>query len=220
MLQCWVLCLVLGMCLVHNSLSQSGEDETEMGSGEPFAVFYSNRSREQEKEPRKAVTLEPESSSDQCSITFHTTQQPVSSSPCSARKDQRVSWEEELSYLNKLAHSNKVLMESLIYTASSEVGEEKYQEVISEAIVGIREDNLKFDGVVKKVLDEFEMQLEGDLDGAQKVKEEYLIVEQMLRSTERIAKKLERASQDLYSSLTKLSDKSLSDKSPSFSFHN
>ncbi|RXM28161.1 Neuronal acetylcholine receptor subunit alpha-2 [Acipenser ruthenus] len=139
-----------------------------MGSGEPFAVFYSSHTREQEKEPRKAVTLKPKSSSDQCSITFHTTRQPGSSSPCSARKDQRVSCEEELSYLNKIAHSNKVLMESLIYTASSEVGEEKYQEVISEAIVGIREDNLKFDGVVKKVLDEFEMQLEGDLDGAEK----------------------------------------------------
>ncbi|MGH0151610.1 UNVERIFIED_CONTAM: hypothetical protein FKN15_051618 [Acipenser sinensis] len=146
-----------------------------MGSGEPFAIFYSSHTREQEKEPRKAVTLEPVSSSDQCSITFHTTRQPGSSSPCSARKDQRVSWEEELSYLNRIAHSNKVLMESLIYTASAEVGEEKYQEVISEAIVGIREDNLKFDGVVKKVLDEFEMQLEGDLDGAENADGEFAV---------------------------------------------
>ncbi|KAK6489411.1 hypothetical protein HHUSO_G6192 [Huso huso] len=210
MLQCQVLCLVLGMCLVPNSLSQSREDETEMGSREPLAVFYFNRTREQEREPRKAVTLEPESSSDQCSITFHTTRQPGSSSPCSARKDQRVSWEEELSYLKKIAHSNKVLMESLIYTASSEVGEERYQEVVSEAIMGIREDNLKFDGVVKKVVDEFETQFQGHLDGTQKVKEEYLIIEQMLHSTERIAKKLESASQDLYSSLTKHSVRSLS----------
>ncbi|KAK1171185.1 hypothetical protein AOXY_G5915 [Acipenser oxyrinchus oxyrinchus] len=202
MLQCRVLCLVLGMCLVPNSLSQSREDETEMGSREPLAVFYFNRTREQEREPRKAVT--------QCSITFHTTRQPGSSSPCSARKDQRVSWEEELSYLKKIAHSNKVLMEILIYTASSEVGEERYQKVISEAIMGIREDNLKFDGVVKKVVDEFETQFQGHLDGTQKVKEEYLIIEQMLHSTERIAKKLESASQDLYSSLTKHSVRSLS----------
>ncbi|XP_066566482.1 uncharacterized protein LOC136753983 [Amia ocellicauda] len=202
----WVLCVVLGSSWVLRSLSQSGNGDIDVGSGDPFKSLRSNHTEELEKEPERAVRYESDISS--CSVNFHTAQSRLWGS---SRQEVKA-WEEELKYLKEILHGNQVSMDSLIHTISTEVGELRYQEVIEESITGIKEENLNCDRVVNKVMEEFKTQLEGEepssAEGALKVKEEYLSIEGMLHTAETIAQKLESASQALYSSLKRQLGKS------------
>ena len=57
-------------------------------------------------------------------------------------------------------------MENLIQYVGAELGEQSYEDVIQENVVGIRDDHLSCDGLVKKVAEDLEGQLEGDVEEA------------------------------------------------------
>nr|XP_046155167.1 uncharacterized protein si:ch211-142k18.1 [Oncorhynchus gorbuscha] len=92
---------------------------------------------------------------DECSVHFSTSQ-------ASARrlKAQR----EELAYLKAIQHGNQAVVENLVQYIGAELGEEQsYEDVIEENIVGIREEQQSCNGVVQKVMEDLEGQLEGDV---------------------------------------------------------
>ncbi|XP_015207844.1 uncharacterized protein [Lepisosteus oculatus] len=208
MLLWWMLYMFLVVTQVPCSVSQSGQGDGEDGSSDPFITLNSSLTEEMVNDQRRALEYKPDP--DGCSINFKTAHR----GPCGASGQQVRDWEDELTYLKEILHGNQAIVDSLTQTISSEIGELKYQEVIEESIISIKEDNLNCDKVVKKVLLELETQLEGDearsLEGVQKVKEDYLIIEEMLHAAETTAKKLESTIQPLYSSLTKQSLKGLS----------
>lgn len=53
-------------------------------------------------------------------------------------------------------------MENLVQFVGAEMGDQRYEEVIQENIVGIREDHVGCESVVTKAVEELESQLEGD----------------------------------------------------------
>ncbi|XP_036405094.1 uncharacterized protein si:ch211-142k18.1 [Megalops cyprinoides] len=199
MLLHWVLGIVVGVSLVTTSLSQSGDGE--WGSGDPLLAPNHNFTGVPRDQPADSA---PQYTPDSCSMHFHTC-------PTSPRwlRAQR----EELSYLRAIQHGNQAVMENLIQYVSAEMGEQRYQEVIQENIAGIKEDHLTCEGIVQKITENLETQLEGEalesLAEAQKIKEESLAFEDMLRTAADIAKRLESSSQALYASFTKQLKKTL-----------
>ena len=94
---------------------------------------------------------------DECTVHFHT-----SRAGSRSHKDQR----EDLTYLKAIQHGNQAVMENLIQYVGAELGEQRYEDVIQENVVGIRDDHLSCDGLVKKVAEDLEGQLEGDVEEA------------------------------------------------------
>ncbi|KAJ8409157.1 hypothetical protein AAFF_G00241780 [Aldrovandia affinis] len=195
---CWVLKVLFVISMVTLSLSQSGDGE--WGSGDiPHSVLTHNTTRELGDEPTDS-RAPPVTGSNRgsCSALFHTCP-----GPARWLRVQR----EELSYLRAIQHGNQAVMENLIQYVSAEMGEQRYQDLIQDNVVGIREDHLSCQGVVQKITDNLETQLEGEaletLGEAQKIKEESLAFEEMLRAAADIANKLEVSFQALRSSFTK-----------------
>ncbi|XP_041725998.1 uncharacterized protein si:ch211-142k18.1 isoform X1 [Coregonus clupeaformis] len=147
--------------------------------------------------PKPVLHYEPEP--DECSVHFSTSQ-------ASARrlKAQR----EELAYLKAIQHGNQAVVENLVQYVGAELGEgQRYEDVIEENIVGIREEQQSCNGVVQKVVEDLDGQLEGDvleaLAGILKIKEESLAFEGLLQATADIAMRLDSLSQTLHASFTK-----------------
>ncbi|KAI1897983.1 hypothetical protein AGOR_G00088910 [Albula goreensis] len=190
----WVLGVLVSVSMVIVGLSQSGDGE--WGSGDsPHLVLTHNSTQDPRDQP---VEGGGDGNSERCSSLFHTC-------PASARwlRAQR----EELSYLRAIHHANQAVMENLIQYISAEMGEQPYQQVIQENVAGIREDHASCQGVVEKITDNLETQLEGEaletLAEAKKIKEESLAFEDMLQTATEIANKLEISSQALHASFTK-----------------
>lgn len=101
-----------------------------------------------------SMTLLSNLQPDKCSVHFNT-------NAASARrlKAQR----EELAYLEQIQHGNKAVMENLVQYVGAELGDHSYTDVIQENIAGIREDHTSCQGVVEKIVDDLEKQLEGDV---------------------------------------------------------
>ncbi|XP_052391839.1 uncharacterized protein LOC127938949 [Carassius gibelio] len=135
----------------------------------------------------------PDTESGDCYVHFHTSQ--VMSRQLRASR-------EEVAYLKALQHGNQAVMENLVQFVGAEMGDQRYEEVIQENIVGIREDHVSCESVVTKAAEELESQLEGDaqatLAGIQKIKKESLVFEEMLRASTDIASRLESSSRALH----------------------
>ncbi|XP_043074719.1 uncharacterized protein si:ch211-142k18.1 [Puntigrus tetrazona] len=135
----------------------------------------------------------PETEGGDCYVNFHTSQ--VTSRRLRA-------FREEVTYLKALQHGNQAVMENLVQFVGAEMGDQRYEEVIQENVVGIREDHVSCESVVTKAAEELESQLEGDaqatLAGIQKIKEESLAFEEMLRTATDIATRLESSSRTLH----------------------
>lgn len=135
---------------------------------------------------------------DKCSVYFST-------NPILARrlKAQR----EELAYLQAIQHGNKAVMENLVQFVGDELGDQRYEDVIKENVIGIQEDQKSCHEVVEKAEEDLKKQLEGDvldsLSGMQKIREESLAFEDMLRAAVDIASRLESTAQALHGSFAK-----------------
>lgn len=98
-------------------------------------------------------------------------------------------------------------MESLEQFVGAELGDLSYEDVIKENILGIHEDQKNCHEVVEKAEEDLEKQLEGEVSGViagmQKIRQESLAFEDMLRTAADIANRLEISSQVLHASFTK-----------------
>ncbi|CAG5928093.1 unnamed protein product [Menidia menidia] len=147
--------------------------------------------------PSPPLHFEPQP--DKCSVHFSTNAAAV------AR--QLKAHREELTYLQAIQHGNKAVVENLEQFVGAELGDQSYEDVIKENIIGIQEDHKSCNEVVGKAEVDLKKQLEGDVldssDGMQKIREESLAFEDMLRTTAGIASRLESSSQALQASLTR-----------------
>ncbi|KAM3602353.1 uncharacterized protein V6R79_002556 [Siganus canaliculatus] len=148
--------------------------------------------------PSPSTTLQYEPHPDKCSVHFST-------SGASARRLK--AQKEELAYLQAIQHGNRAVMENLAQFVGAELGDQSYEDVIKENIIGIQEDQKSCHEVVEKAEEDLKKQLEGDASGAaagmQKIREESLAFEDMLRAATVMANRLEISSQALHASFTK-----------------
>ncbi|XP_076873023.1 uncharacterized protein LOC143522919 [Brachyhypopomus gauderio] len=213
---CQALAAVLLISLLMRVWSQSGDTE-DWGSGSMLEAVLPNASTillhtHDPAGPGNTYWAKPlfqaiqESTADDCSVHFQTSQ---------AMYRRLRAAREEVAYLKALQHGNQAVVENLVQFVGAEMGEQSYQEVIQENIVGIREDHASSEGVVKKAAEELEDQLEGDIAnaqaGIQKIKEQSLAFEQMLRAAADIASRLESSSRTLHTALTEQLRKSTRD---------
>ncbi|XP_070844006.1 uncharacterized protein [Chaetodon trifascialis] len=148
--------------------------------------------------PSSSPTLQYEPQPDKCSVHFST-------NSASARRLK--AQKEEVAYLQAIQHGNKAVMENLVQFVGAELGDQRYEDVIKENILGIQEDHKNCHGVVEKAEEDLEKQLEGEASGAltgmQKIREESLAFEDMLHAAADIANRLEISSKALHASFTK-----------------
>lgn len=166
---CWtplILALTPMLSLIH---CQSGDGDGDWGSG--FDIHSSNHSAQavgdepvrmknsQEWETSSVFSplvlnmLHPDPQPDRCSVHFTTDK--VLLRMLKAQK-------EELAYLQAVQRGNQAMVENLVQFLGSEVGEQSYEDVIRENVIGIREEQKKCHEVVGKAEEDLEKQLEGD----------------------------------------------------------
>ncbi|XP_039980691.1 uncharacterized protein si:ch211-142k18.1 [Xiphias gladius] len=147
--------------------------------------------------PSPSSTLHYEPQPDKCSVHFST-------NTASARRLK--AQKEELAYLQAIQRGNEAVMENLVQFVEAELGDQSYEDVIKENVIGIQEDHKSCHEAVEKAEEDLEKQLEGDvLDapaGMQKIREESLAFEDMLRAATDIANRLQSSSQALQASFT------------------
>nr|XP_046228616.1 uncharacterized protein si:ch211-142k18.1 [Scatophagus argus] len=148
--------------------------------------------------PSSLPTLQYEPHPDKCSVHFSTN---------AALLRRQKAQKEELAYLQAIQHGNKAVIENLAQFVGAELGDQSYEDVIKENIIGIQEDQKSCHEVVEKAEEDLEKQLEGEVSsaitGMQKIREESRAFEDMLRAAADIANRLEISSQVLHASFTK-----------------
>ncbi|TNM94980.1 hypothetical protein fugu_017739 [Takifugu bimaculatus] len=139
--------------------------------------------------------LQAEHQLDRCSVHFSTSSRRLKAD------------NEQLAYMHTVQHGNKAVMDNLLQFVGAELGDERYEDVIKENIIGIQEDQKTCHEVVKKAEDDMQEQLEGEavalLTGMKKIREESKAFEDMLHATIGIADRLEISSKVLQSAFTK-----------------
>lgn len=191
--------------LVMPVYCQSG-DNGEWGSGDVSGTVVTGNSStsifhavgDEPDRTRPVFQSLSETEGGDCYVNFHTSQ---------VMSRRLRAFREEVAYLKALQHGNQAVMENLVQFVGAEMGDQRYEEVIQENIVGIREDHMSCESVVTKAAEELESQLEGDaqstLAGIQKIKEESLSFEEMLRTATDIATRLESSSRTLHVEMIK-----------------
>lgn len=218
-----MLAILLWVSTATPALGQSGDGESGSGFDVSMAMTSGNTSLHEipvTPPPSPSQPSPPQPSPSQPSPTQPTTAPPLptlvyepSPDACSvhfqtSRAASRIlkAQTEELAYLKVIQHGNQAVMESLVQYVGAELGERSYEDVIQEDLLGIREDHVSCEEVVEKVAEDLEGQLQGDVPevmaGMQKIKEESLAFEGMLRATADIARRLEVSSQALHASFT------------------
>ncbi|XP_061742117.1 uncharacterized protein LOC133542231 [Nerophis ophidion] len=202
----WVPFVLALVSMAIPTISQSGDGD--YGSG--FDIYPSITATDG---PLQSVADEPARvknnpvSPDVSSSPLHqqTCAVHFSTSDVSARKLK--AQREELAYLQAMQHANKAVMENLVQYVGAEVGHESYEEVIRANMVGILEDHKSCLEVTEKAEEDLKKQLQGNvldtLAGMQKIHDESLAFEDMLRAAFDMAKRLESLSQTLHASFTK-----------------
>lgn len=107
--------------------------------------------------PSPSPTLQYEPQPDKCSVHFST------NAALARRLKAQI---EELAYLQAIQHGNKAVMENLAQFVGAELGDQSYEDVIKENIIGIQEDQKSCHEVVEKAEEDLEKQLEGEASGA------------------------------------------------------
>ncbi|XP_040920544.1 uncharacterized protein si:ch211-142k18.1 [Toxotes jaculatrix] len=216
MWRCWMPFILAWVSMGTPMLCQSGDGDWGSGFGIYSAVMATNDTSQAVGDeparmknnhdwiasaafsPSPSPTLHFEPHPDKCSVHFST-------NTASARRLK--AQKEELAYLQAIKRGNEAVMENLVQFVEAELGEQSYEDVIKENIIGIQEDHKSCHEVVEKAEEDLEKQLEGDvLDafaGMQKIREESLAFEDMLRTAVDIANRLETTSQALQASFTK-----------------
>ncbi|XP_068580697.1 uncharacterized protein si:ch211-142k18.1 [Cebidichthys violaceus] len=176
--------------MAANDTSQAvGDEPVRMGNNQ-------DRITSAASPPSLSPTLRYERQPDKCSVHFSTS--ATSARRLKARR-------EELAYLRAIQHGNKAVMENLVQFVGAELGDQSYEDVIKENVIGIAEDNKRCHEAVQKAEEDLEKQLEGEVlnAGMQKIREESLAFEDLLRVAADIATRLEVSSQALHASFTK-----------------
>ncbi|XP_017282769.1 uncharacterized protein si:ch211-142k18.1 [Kryptolebias marmoratus] len=136
---------------------------------------------------------------DECSVHFGT------NSAASARRLR--AQKEELARLKAIQRGNKAVVENLEQFVGGELGDQSYEDMIKDNIAGIQEDQKGCSEVMEKAEDGLKRQLEGDglnaFTGMQKIREESLVFEDMLRAAADTASRLERSSRALRASFSR-----------------
>ncbi|MEE6477121.1 hypothetical protein FKM82_011362 [Ascaphus truei] len=185
MWQRFVLSTVLRLWLVIScSSGQSGDEElADLGSG-----FIIDTLRDQPKEPHS----NPQDTN-QCHLTFVTSLQQS----C-REQDTPPVLKEDVAYLQSLLQDSNRILQSLKYTVNADAQELGYQEVISEHNKGIQEDNKEFYGILNKVMQELNTQIEEDSpEEKKKLRKTFRMMDHLLQTTSRLAENLDKASHDL-----------------------
>ncbi|XP_044026018.1 uncharacterized protein si:ch211-142k18.1 [Siniperca chuatsi] len=214
MWHCWMPFILAWVSMGTPTLCQSGDwgsgfdiysaimatNDTSQAIGDEPARMRNNQdgitSAVSSSSPSPTLLYEPQP--DKCSVHFST-------NAASARRLK--AQKEELAYLQAIQDGNKVVMENMEQFVGSEMGDQSYEDVIKENIIGIQEDQKSCHEVVEKAEEDLEKQLKGEVLGAlagmQKIREESLAFEDMLRAAGDIANRLEISSQALHVSFTK-----------------
>ena len=108
-----------------------------------------------EPAPSPSPSLHNEPQPDKCSVHFSTN----AAASAQRLKAQR----EELVYLQAIQRGNKAVMENLEQFVGAELGDQSYEDVIKENIIGIQEDHKSCKEVMEKAEEDLEKQLEGDI---------------------------------------------------------
>lgn len=103
--------------------------------------------------PSPSPTLHYDPQPDKCSVHFST-------NTASARRLK--AQKEELAYLQAIQYGNQAVMENLVQYVGAELGDQSYEDVIKENIIGIQDENKSCHEVVEKAEEDLEKQLEGD----------------------------------------------------------
>ncbi|XP_069552759.1 uncharacterized protein [Brachyistius frenatus] len=216
MWHCWMTCILAWVSMATPTLCQSGDGDWGSGFDVYSAIMATNDTLQAVGDEPARVKKDHDWSTSAAfspppSPEFHFEPQPdkcsvhFSTNAASARrlKAQR----EELAYLQAIQHGNKAVMENLVQFVGAELGDQSYEDVIKENVIGIQEDHKSCHEEVEKAEEDLEKQLEGDvmdtLAGMQKIREESLAFEEMLRAAADIASRLESSSQALHASFTK-----------------
>jgi len=146
--------------LVMPVYCQSGDDG-ELGSGDISGPVVTGNSSapifhapgDEPDRTRPLFQTLSETEGGDCYVHFHTGQ---------VMTRRLRAFREEVAYLKALQHGNQAVMENLVQFVGAEMGDQRYEEVIQENIVGIREDHVSCETVVTKAAEEMESQLEGD----------------------------------------------------------
>ncbi|MED6275137.1 hypothetical protein CHARACLAT_023494 [Characodon lateralis] len=110
----------------------------------------------------------------------------------------------ELDHLRAIQGGNKAVVENLEQFVGAQLGDQKYEDVIKENIIGIQEDYKGCKEDLEKAEEDLKSQLEGDgFAGMQKVREESVVFEETLRAAADIASRLERSSRALHASFSR-----------------
>ncbi|XP_038143493.1 uncharacterized protein si:ch211-142k18.1 [Cyprinodon tularosa] len=208
MWQFWTMLLLALMSRVTTVFCQSGDSD--WGSGfdiYPPLMATNNTLKAFDDEPENVKNnyllaspsppplfhFEPQP--DDCSVHFST------NGAVSARRLK--AFEEELDFLRAIQHRNKVVMENLEQFVGSELGDQKYEDVIKENVISVQEEHKGCNEDLEKAEEELKNQLKGDgFAVMQKVREESVVFEEMLRAAADIASRLERSSKVLHASFT------------------
>lgn len=102
--------------------------------------------------PSPSLQFEPQP--DKCSVHFST------NAAVSARKLK--AQREELNYLCAIQHGNKAVVENLEQFVGAELGDRKYEDVIKENIISIREDHKGCNEDLEKAEEDLKNQLVGN----------------------------------------------------------
>lgn len=104
--------------------------------------------------PSSSPLMQDEPQLDKCSLYFSTSTKWL--------KAQK----EELAHMQATQHGNKVVVDNLIQLVVEEVGDQSFEKVVKENIIGIQEDLKSCQGVVQQAEEDLQQQLEGDVSGA------------------------------------------------------
>ncbi|XP_026174765.1 uncharacterized protein LOC113137375 [Mastacembelus armatus] len=213
---CWMLFILACVSMATPMLCQSGDGEWGSGIGIFSAITATNDTSQAISDepvrmrnnhdwitpaafspsPSPSTYYEPQP--DKCSVYFSTN---------AALARRLKAQKEELAYLQAIQHGNKAVMENLVQFVGAELGDQSYEDVIKENVIGIQEDHKSCHDVVEKAEEDLEKQLEGGVkdtsSGMQKIREESLAFEEMLRAAADIANRLESSSLALHASFTK-----------------
>lgn len=100
--------------------------------------------------PSSPVMLQDVQQLDRCSVHFST-----SSRRLKAEKEQ-------LAYMQTMQHGNKAVVDNLLQFVEAELGDQRYEDVIKENLVGIQEDQKICHEVAEKAEDDMQERLEGE----------------------------------------------------------
>lgn len=103
--------------------------------------------------PSSSPMLQDEHELDRCAVHFST-------SPLRLKAGT-----EHLAYMHTVQRGNKAVMDDLLQFVGAELGDQRYEDVIRESIIGIQEDQKTCHQVVGKAEDDMQERLEGQASG-------------------------------------------------------